>query len=106
MLALFLAVWGSSGSRCADDASWSAFEFPSYYTCAWWASEDPGCEYYKDYGQQSHCPATCGGCTHDQTERLKYRYDWDFDTVHETQEQELRTASTPKPHHPHTHSLL
>ena len=48
---------------CQDESGWHSaepgFEF---VTCAYMASQDPGCTNYHDYGQKAHCRATCNLC--------------------------------------------
>jgi len=48
-------------SACTDSSTWS-INGNNYHTCAWFASNDPGCTRYVDYGQKEDCKVTCNKC--------------------------------------------
>ena len=48
-------------SVCSDSTTWSIFG-KGTYNCAMFATKDPGCTKYKDYGQRTHCKKACGTC--------------------------------------------
>jgi len=64
---------GNGGSSCADSTSWKDKWGDG---CSWYATNDPGCKKYSDYGQKANCKLSCGVCQPTCADSTSWKDTW------------------------------